>query len=125
MQKTVLLVEDNTDLLELLVRSLCGRFKIVTATDGLEALRLAGEVSPVLIALDLMLPEMDGFQVCERLRQSPKTCNVPILIMTGLPGEFPRLAGLDCGGTAFITKPFQTAQLVEKVKEMVSLGLPI
>jgi len=107
MQKTVLLVEDNTDLLELLVRSLCGRFKIVTATDGLEALRLAGEVSPVLIVLDLMLPEMDGFQVCERLRQSPKTCNVPILIMTGLPGEFPGSPGWIAGARLSLPSPFR------------------
>jgi two-component system alkaline phosphatase synthesis response regulator PhoP len=119
MRKTLLLVEDNIDLLELLVRSLSGRYNLVTAMDGVEALRLADSSLLALVVLDLMLPELDGFQVCETLRKSPKTATVPILIMTGLPGEFPRLAGLDCGGTQFMTKPFQMESLVDKVRQMV------
>ena len=87
MRKKILLVDDNEELLELLRLSFKDSgFSIVTATNGLEALKKARSLLPDLILLDLMLPEMDGFVVCETLRKDPATSAVPILILSGMSG---------------------------------------
>src|SRR3954468_24413072 len=102
MRKKILLVDDNEELLELLRLSFKDSgFSIVTATNGLEALKKARSLIPDLILLDLMLPEMDGFVVCETLRKDPATSAVPILILSGMSGEIPKYAGLESGGTDF------------------------
>src|SRR2546421_11580156 len=91
MRKRILLVDDNEDLLELLRLNLKGAgFSIGTATNGLEAIRKARSINPDLILLDLMLPEIDGFGVCEILRRDPTTSSIPILLLSGLTGQFAR-----------------------------------
>jgi two-component system alkaline phosphatase synthesis response regulator PhoP len=120
MRRKILLVDDNKDLLELLRLNFKGAgFAIATATNGLEALRKARSQLPDLILLDLLLPELDGFGVCERLRKDPSTSAIPILIMSGLTGQFAKYAGLESGGTDFITKPSSPSAIIARIKEML------
>ncbi len=116
MRKKILIVEDDTDLLEVLRLSLkSAGFSIATATNGIEALRKARTLTPDLIVLDLVLPELDGFAVCETLRKDHATASVPIIVMTGLSSEFTRLAGFESGATDYVTKPFIPSELVSKI----------
>jgi DNA-binding response OmpR family regulator len=76
-------------------------------------------LAPDLILLDLMLPELDGFAVCEILRRDATTASIPVIMLTALSGELGRLAGLDCGANDYVTKPFSPKQLVAKVDELL------
>jgi DNA-binding response OmpR family regulator len=117
MRKKILVVEDNSELLGLLRLSLKqAGFAVATAGDGIEALKKARSVSPDLIVLDLVLPELDGFAVCETLRKDPATAEVPIILLTGLTSEFTRYAGLESGASDYVTKPISPAELVSKIK---------
>jgi len=120
MRKKILLVDDNKELLELLSLSLQDAgFSIVTATDGLEALKKARSLLPDLILLDLMLPGMDGFVVCETLRKDPATASLPVLMLSGMSGQLPKYAGLESGGTDFISKPASPASLIERIRQIL------
>jgi len=120
MRKKILLVDDNKELLELLCLSLQdGGFSVITATDGVEALKKARSLLPDLILLDLMLPEMDGFAVCETLRQDPATASVPVLILSGMPGQMPKYAGIESGGTDFISKPANPTALLARIRQLL------
>src|SRR5258708_145087 len=120
MRKKILLVDDNNELLELLRLSFQDAgFSIITASDGIEALKKARSLLPDLILLDLMLPEMDGFAVCETLRRDPATASLPVLMLSGMSGQLPKYAGLESGGTDFISKPASPASLLAKIREML------
>jgi DNA-binding response OmpR family regulator len=117
MRKKILIVEDNTELLELLrsyVR-LAG-YTTATATNGLEALKKARSGTPDLIVLDLVLPELDGFAVCESLKKDPATAKTPIIMLTGLTSEFTRYAGLESGANEYVTKPASPDQLLSRIE---------
>jgi len=117
MRKRILLVEDNEELLELLTLHLKHEgFSVSTATSGVQAVKKARSSPPDLILLDLMLPEMDGFGVCQTLRRHEATAHVPILILSGATGQLTRLAGLESGGTDFITKPASPSDLASKIR---------
>jgi DNA-binding response OmpR family regulator len=118
--KKILLVEDDTDLLEMLAFNLKkAGFAIGTATDGVEALKKAHSLAPDLILLDLMLPELDGFAVCETLRRAPDTKPIPIIMLTALSGQMARFAGLDSGAADFITKPFSIKDLLSRINTVL------
>ena len=120
MRKKILVVEDDTDLLEIMRLSLKGAgYSIATATNGIEALKKARTLSPDLILLDLVLPELDGFAVCETLRRDRATAEVPIIVVTGLSSEFTRLAGLESGATDYVTKPVSPMALVSKIDALL------
>jgi DNA-binding response OmpR family regulator len=117
MKKRILVVEDNEEMLEVLTLSLEAEgFSVTTAISGVEAVKKARNSQPDLILLDLMLPEMDGFGVCETLRRQSVTANTPILILSGATGELTRLAGLESGGTDFISKPAKPSDLVSRIR---------
>ena len=117
MRKKILLVEDDTELLELLRLSFKGAgFSIATAANGIEALKKARSVSPDLILLDLVLPELDGFAVCETLRRDPAFSALPIIVVTGLSSELSRLAALECGATDHVSKPISPSELIQKIR---------
>ena len=120
MRKKILVVDDNKHLLGLLRLNLKGQgFSIATAANGIVAVEKAIDLAPDLILLDLMLPGLDGFGVCETLRKHPVTASTPIIIMTGLSGQFTRFAGFESGGTDFITKPVTPKALLAKIKELL------
>jgi len=116
MRKKILIVEDDTDLLEMLRLSFKeAGFSIATAVNGIEALKKVRTLRPDLVVLDLVLPELDGFAVCETLRKDKTTASIPIIMLTGLSSEFTRFAGLESGATDYVTKPVTLSELVSKV----------
>ena len=117
MSKTILVVEDDLDLVELLRFNLNNAgFSVAAATDGAEALKKSKTLLPDLILLDLMLPELDGFAVCEILRRDERTARIPIIILTAMSGELARVAGIGAGANDFITKPFSPKQLLSRIE---------
>ena len=120
MRKNILVVEDNTKLLELLRLNLkAAGFAVDTATNGIEALKKAHSLLPDLVLLDLVLPELDGFAVCETLRKGPATASIPIIVLTGLTSDSARWASLQAGTCDFITKPVNPKHLVARIKELL------
>jgi DNA-binding response OmpR family regulator len=117
MRKKLLIVEDNTELLELLRLGFKqAGFSVSTAANGLEAIKKARSLSPDVILLDLILPELDGFAACEVLRRSQETAAIPIIMLTGLTSEFTRFAGMESGADEYVTKPASPEQLLPRVK---------
>ena len=120
MRKKILLVEDDTDMVELLRFNLKrAGYAVGTAVDGIEALKKARSIRPDLILLDLLLPELDGFAVCEILRGDPKTASIPIIILTAVSSQLSRFAGLDAGANAYFTKPFSHKNLLQCIQELL------
>ena len=123
MRKKILVVEDDADLVELVAFNLRkAGYAIGTAMDGVEALKKARSLLPDLILLDLMLPELDGFAVCEILRRDAATASIPIIMVTAVSGELARLAGMECGASAYVTKPFEFKQLLGRVANLLTGG---
>jgi len=119
-QSTVLIVDDNAQNVELLqafMESL--PVKIVTAGDGIEALRKVAEHNPDLILLDVMMPHMSGFQVCQRLKSDSKTRDIQILMVTALNelGDIERAT--ECGTDDFVSKPVNKFELLTRVKSLL------
>ena len=115
------MVEDDPDQLEVIRSTLkAAGFAIGTAANGVDALVKTRSVSPDLIVLDLMLPGLNGFDICESLRQDPATASVPIIMLTGMHGQFGRFAGLEAGASEFLYKPFDPDQLIAKVEELLN-----
>ncbi len=119
------MVEDDPDQLEVIRSTLkSAGFAIGTAANGIDALLKTRSVCPDLIVLDLMLPGLNGFDICESLKQDPATASVPIIILTGMDGQFGRFAGLEAGASEFLYKPFDPEQLISKVEELLSRKAP-
>jgi len=120
MRKKILVVDDDADLVELIRfnRTQAG-YAIGTASNGVEAIKKARSWQPDLIVLDIMMPELDGFAVCEILRRDPATAGIPIMMLTALSSELGRMAGLDSGASDFITKPFSPRLLAQKIDELL------
>jgi DNA-binding response OmpR family regulator len=114
---TILVVEDDLTLLEALEYNLVGEgYAVITAADGLTALEVARDEQPDLIVLDLMLPRLDGFEVCRILRRET---NVPILMLTARSDEVDRIVGLEVGADDYLTKPFSMRELLARVKALL------
>jgi DNA-binding response OmpR family regulator len=116
-QSKILVVEDDLTLLETLEYNLAGDgYEVVTAADGLTALEVAREEQPDLIVLDLMLPRLDGFEVCRILRRET---SVPILMLTARAEEVDRVVGLEMGADDYLIKPFSMRELLARVKALL------
>ena len=117
MASTVLIVEDDPNTVEL-ARLYLARdgHKVLAAADGIEGLRLAREARPDLVILDLMLPGLDGIEVCRILREESE---VPIVMLTARVEEEDRLAGLDMGADDYITKPFSPRELAARIRAVL------
>lgn len=114
MSKTILVVEDEKTIADILVFNLQREgYQTLEANDGAEGLKLATEKNPDLILLDVMLPVMDGFEVCKNIR---KTSQVPILMLTAREEETDKVLGLELGADDYITKPFSMRELMARVK---------
>jgi len=115
--KRVLIVDDDAKTVEL-VKLYLNRdgYRVLTAYDGIEALKLAREGHPDLIVLDLMLPGMDGLEVCRKLREDS---DVPIIMLTARTTENDRLTGLDLGADDYVSKPFSPRELAARVRAVL------
>src|SRR6266446_6364478 len=117
----ILVVDDEPDAVELIDFNLkAAGYEVVTAADGNEALKKARSSLPDLIVLDLMLPEVDGMEVCKILRRDPATSHIPIIMVTAKASEIDRVLGLELGADDYVTKPFSPRELVLRVKNLLN-----
>ncbi len=122
MTARILVVDDipaNVKLLE--ARLIAEYFDVLTASDGYQALAICERNQVDLILLDIMMPGMDGFEVCERLKSNPKTSHIPVVMVTALDQPADRVRGLKAGADDFLTKPVNDLQLIARVKSLLRL----
>ena len=118
--ETILVIEDEEDILELLKYNLTREgCKVVTAADGQKGLQAAQIKIPDLILLDLMLPGMDGLEVCRQLKRDEKTARVPVIMVTAKGEESDVVAGLELGADDYVAKPFSVKVLVARVRAVL------
>ena len=123
MRKRILVIEDDVDLVELLRFKLTqAGFLTLAASDGADGLEKVRTLHPDLVLLDLMLPELDGFALCEILRRDRSTKAVPIIILSAMSGELARVAGLGAGANDFLSKPFSLKVLVCRIQAILGEG---
>jgi|SRR5690554_1031484 two-component system alkaline phosphatase synthesis response regulator PhoP len=116
----ILLVDDDEDILEFISYNLRSEgYKVVTAQNGVEAIKKAKKHLPHLIILDVMMPEMDGIEACEKMRTLPELSKTLITFLTARGEDYSQLAGFDAGADDYITKPIKPKVLVSKVKALL------
>jgi len=117
MEPRVLVVDDEPDFVELMTHGLgANGFECASACTGLEGLEKARAFRPDAILLDVMLPDLDGFTVCEMFRRQPATERVPVLMLTCLGGTMSRFHGLAAGADDYLTKPLKMAELISHLR---------
>jgi two-component system, OmpR family, alkaline phosphatase synthesis response regulator PhoP len=117
MRKNILIVEDEKDIIEVLRYYLeKENYRVHIVQDGFSALEVAGKVVPNLILLDLMLPKLDGVEVCKRLKSDPRLRDIPVIMVTAKAEEADKIRGLELGADDYVTKPFSAKELVARVK---------
>ena len=114
--EAILLVDDNPTNLQLLFETLDGRgFKLLIAKNGNAALSIARKACPNLILLDIMMPEIDGYEVCRQLKADAATAEIPIIFLSALTDTKDKVQGLDMGAVDYITRPFQPDEVIARV----------
>ena len=116
----ILLVDDEPDILEIVSYNLMAEgYKVYTAKNGIEALEKAKKKKPHLIILDVMMPEMDGIEACEAIRNTPELAHTLVAFLTARGEDYSQMAGFDAGADDYITKPIKPKVLVSKVKSLL------
>lgn len=119
-REKILVVDDEEDILELITFNLLKEgFQVTGVSSGEDAIAKAGEGKPDLVILDLMLPGLDGLEVCKKLKNRPETGNVPIIMLTAKGEESDIVTGLELGADDYITKPFSPRVLIARVKAVL------
>ncbi|MFC2088873.1 phosphate acyltransferase [Calditrichota bacterium] len=118
----ILIVEDNQENIDLLYYFLSPQgYEITAVNDGLEAIKAVESDKPDIILLDIMMPKLDGYQVCERLKKNNVTKTIPIIMITALKELKDKIRSLEAGADDFITKPFENVELLARVKSLLRL----
>ncbi|MCX7550993.1 response regulator [Xanthomarina sp. F2636L] len=116
----ILLVDDEPDILEIIGYNLSKEgYQIITAENGIKAIKKAKKEKPQLIILDVMMPEMDGIEACENIRKNPELNNTLITFLTARGEDYSQVAGFDAGADDYITKPIKPKLLISKVKALL------
>ncbi|MGS0825056.1 HD domain-containing phosphohydrolase [Shewanella sp. 0m-8] len=118
---TILVVDDIPENIDILVGILGGDYKVKVAIDGPKALALAAKTTPDLILLDVMMPGMNGYEVCKRLKQDPLTCHIPVIFVTALADVSDETQGFELGAVDYITKPVSAPVVKARVKTHLTL----
>jgi len=120
MKKKVLVVDDEKDIVDILKYNLEreNEFEVFTAKDGREALELAESI-PDLIVLDIMMPELNGFEVCKQLKSNPATSKIPIIFLTAKENEIDEILGLEIGADDYISKPISPRKVLARIKSVI------
>jgi DNA-binding response OmpR family regulator len=120
MAQKILVVDDEPDAVDLVQFNLTNAgYEVLSAADGPEALEKARAFCPDLILLDVMLPEIDGLEVCKLLRRDPATSGIPVIMLTAKAAEIDRVLGLELGADDYVTKPYSPRELVLRVKNLL------
>lgn len=123
MKQKILVVDDEIDILSLLQYNLeKAGYKVLSAKDGPEAIELARRERPDLVVLDIMLPSMEGTEVCKAIKNLESTTHIPIIMLTAKSEEVDRIVGLELGADDYITKPFSPRELILRVKAVLKRG---
>ena len=126
MNRKILVVEDDPSALRLVGYTLEQEgYQVITASDGLEGVRKARDEHPDLIILDIMLPGLDGYEVCQQLRKEPETAKLPILMLSAKAREIDKATGLKIGADDYLTKPADPSTIVAKVKALLTSRLDV
>ncbi|MFD2551186.1 response regulator transcription factor [Bizionia sediminis] len=116
----ILLVDDEPDILEIVGYNLSHEgYAVFTAENGLKAIKKAKKIKPHLIIMDVMMPEMDGIEACEQLRENPELTDTIITFLTARGEDYSQVAGFDAGADDYITKPIKPKVLISKVKSLL------
>ena len=116
----ILLVDDEPDILEIVGYNLSSEgYQVITAENGMEAIKKAKKERPQLIILDVMMPEMDGIEACEQIRKIPDLSDTIVVFLTARGEDYSQVAGFDSGADDYITKPIKPKVLVSKVKALL------
>lgn len=117
----ILLVDDEPGIVKMVARRLeAGGYDVAFAADGEEALARVRADRPDLLVLDVMLPKMNGFDVCRQLKKDEKLRTLPVLMLTAMSQARDRKTGLECGADAYLSKPFRSAEFLEKVNALLT-----
>ncbi len=120
-KKKILIVEDEESLLKLESILLTSKgFEVVGVPNGKAALKALEEDAPDLVLLDIMLPEMDGFEVCKHIKQNPATRHIPVVMLTAKKTREDMERGREVGADCYITKPFKSAMVIETIQRYMS-----
>ncbi len=121
-QKTVLVVDDNPLNLYVLKKILKqDRYQPILANNGKQALQIVHQETPDLILLDINMPEMDGYEVCRRLKSNPATENIPVIFLSARTESDDIVQGFDAGAVDYVTKPFNGAELLARIKTHIEI----
>jgi two-component system phosphate regulon response regulator PhoB len=124
-RRTILVIEDEPDALELIEFNLkANGFHVLTASTGERGIRKAESQIPDLILLDLMLPDVDGLEVCKILRRNSKTAPIPVIILTARATDIDRILGLELGADDYMVKPFSPRELILRIKRSIKTRSP-
>jgi twitching motility two-component system response regulator PilH len=117
---TVLVVEDSNTQRELISDLLKGTgLEVVIAVDGQDAIEQLDKITPDVVVLDIVMPRMNGYEVCRRIKSDPKTSKIPVVMCSSKGEEFDRYWGIRQGADAYIAKPFQPTELIGTVKQLL------
>ncbi|MFQ5605656.1 MAG: response regulator [bacterium] len=117
----VLVIEDNQDMRDFIRTVLCGELEVLEAADGQTGVEMAAEAIPDLVICDLMLPNMDGYEVCRRLKSDQKTSHIPLVLLTARAAAEDKLAGLQAGADDYLIKPFRSDELLARVHNLIAV----
>jgi DNA-binding response OmpR family regulator len=123
-KRSVLIVDDEPNILVALDFLLKKEgYEVLKATNGLEALQIIDNTPPVVVVLDVMMPEMDGFEVARRIRSNEDNQDIRIIFLTAKGTKADRAEGYDRGGEVYLTKPFDNEEFITTVNEMIEFGV--
>src|SRR2546422_10462963 len=124
-QGRVLVVEDERDVADLIRYTLAkGGYDVVVAPTGSDALKQAREVHPDLVLLDILVPQLNGWEVCRRLKQDADTKNIPVIMVTGRVEEGDKVLGFEMGADDYVTKPFSPRELLARIRAVARRARP-
>ncbi len=121
-EERILLVDDNPTNLQVLLQTLSGRgYKLLIAKNGDSALRIAAKAHPALVLLDIMMPGINGYEVCRRLKESTETRDITVIFLSALDDTKDKVRGLETGAVDFISKPFQAEEVIARVQTQLKI----
>jgi len=119
-KEKILVVDDEDHIVELISYNLTNSgYKVITANNGIDAVRIAREEKPNLMLLDLMIPGLDGFDVCKSIRNDNETKDISVIMLTAKGEELDKILGLELGADDYITKPFSIRELLARIKAVL------